>query len=73
MKIQQQNYNILLEKIADFDARTIAVNLSILDSKLVIDNIEVKELSEDLLNVLITSKCGQTFNKKLVKNMPLLF
>ena len=73
MKIQQQNYKILLNKVAEFDARTIAVNLSILDSKLVIDNIEVEELSEDLLNVLITSKCGQTFNKKLVKNMPLLF
>ena len=73
MKKQQQNYKILLKKISEFDARTIAVNLNILDSNLVIDKVEVKEISADLLNVLITSKCGQTFNKKLVKNMPLLF
>lgn len=73
MKIQQQNYKILLNKVADFDARTIAINLNILDSNLVIDKVEVQDLSADLQNVLITSKCGQTFNKKLVKNMPLLF
>ena len=73
MKNQQKNYKILLDKIADFDARTIAINLNILDENLIIDKLEVLEHSADIQSVFIITQCGKKFNKKLIKGMPLLF
>ena len=73
MKNQQINYKILLDKIDDFDARTIAINLNILNPDYVIDKLEVLEHSADIQSVFIITQCGKQFNKKIVKGMPLLF